>query len=74
MPEIKINAKIINGYTPLLCAIENRYTEVTKLLIAHGANLTLKNTAGENALALAQRKENTEIEQVIITAQNQKTQ
>ena len=47
-----MNARDLQGQTPLLIAVAYKNLEITKLLIEKGANVNVKDHEGESALVL----------------------
>lgn len=54
-PDINVNNQDLCGYTPLMRAIEFGNIEVVSGLMKAGANTTMKNNYGQNAIALAEQ-------------------
>lgn len=54
-PDINVNSQDLCGYTPLMRAIEFGNIEAVRGLIKAGANTTIKNNYGQNALVLAEK-------------------
>ena len=54
-PDINVNNQDLCGYTPLMRAIEFGNIEVVKGLMKAGANTTMKNNYGQNAVTLAEQ-------------------
>ena len=50
---VDINAKNIEGITPLMAAAEHGYTEIVEFLLEHGADARQKNFDGETAFDIA---------------------
>ena len=57
-PDIMVNGQDLCGYTPLMRAIEFGNVEAVKGLIKAGANTTMKNNYGQNAVTLAEQMVN----------------
>lgn len=51
---LNINIKDLEGYTPLMRAIEFENIQIVKILVKSGADLNVKNNYGYNAIELAQ--------------------
>ena len=51
---LNINIKDLEGYTPLMRAIEFENIQIVKTLVKNGADLNVKNNYGHNAMELAQ--------------------
>ena len=51
--DVDVNSADGSGNTPLIEASRFGHDEIARALIAHGANLQIKNKAGETALMLA---------------------
>src|SRR5258708_3207275 len=62
-----VNAKSKSGYTALMILqlSETDHPEMTKALIAHGARLTEKTAAGDDAVSLASKKGKTQSLQIL---------
>lgn len=61
-----LNCQDKDGFTPLMFASLNNYTELVKLLVSKpGVNLNLKNNYGYSALTLAVVFGNTEIQDIL---------
>lgn len=69
--DFDLNARM-NGDTALHIATELGNVELVKLLVARGADFQLKNTKGETALSIAQRAGQSQIAQLLHTAQQAK--
>ena len=54
-PDISVNNQDLCGYTPLMRAIEFGNVEAVRGLMKAGANTTMKNNYGQNALTLAEQ-------------------
>ena len=50
-----INKKNASGLTPLMVAVIEAHPEVVKLLLKHGANISIRNNDNETALDIAKR-------------------
>ena len=53
--EFALERRNAAGKTPLILAVEHQRGEVLELLLAHGANVSKKDTAGDTALHIAAR-------------------
>ncbi len=51
----KVNAKDLNGYTPLMWAARTSKNDILNLLLSHGANINVKDKRGNTPLLLAAR-------------------
>jgi serine/threonine-protein phosphatase 6 regulatory ankyrin repeat subunit B len=62
-----VNAKSKTGYTALMCLqlAETDHPSLTKALLAHGARITEKTPAGDDAIGLASKKGNTQSLQIL---------
>jgi ankyrin repeat protein len=72
----RINAKTNNGWTPLHLAAYEGNLNTVRQLANFGANLTLTNDKGEDALAIAHRRHHTEVGSYLVlkinTARNKR--
>jgi len=50
---VDINAKNIQGITPLMAATEHGYTEIVQFLLDHGADINIRNLDGDTACDIA---------------------
>jgi ankyrin repeat protein len=57
------------GITPLMEAVTVRSENLVRFLLAHGADVTLKDALGHNALWMAQKKKNRQIVDMLESAE-----
>lgn len=62
---VDINARNIDGITPLMCAAEYGAVDIVKILLSHGADVHAENIYGETALAIAEKKGHMEIASIL---------
>ena len=65
-PYISKNASH-SGETPLMNASKNGYTDIVKLLLSHGANVSARTKAGKTALDYAREKGHQEVTKLLAT-------
>jgi ankyrin repeat protein len=66
--DVDVNIAEPDGNTPLIEAARFGHDEITRLLIAHGANLQAKNRDGDTALVLAVRNGHQDVVKVLTEA------
>ncbi len=62
---VGVNGQDWSGFTALMSAARNGHTEVVKLLLAAGANVSAKNNKGETALSTARMRGHEEIQELL---------
>ena len=63
-----VNARDIDGWTPLMYAALNGHTEIVELLIESGADVNAEDNNGQTVLMFATRGGHTEIVEILIKA------
>ena len=59
------NSDVLNGFTPLLAALNQGYAGAAKLLINVGADVNARTKSGETALMLARQKGYTDVVEIL---------
>lgn len=67
---VDINAKNIDGLTPLMAAAEFDAVDIVRILIDNGADLHAQNMYGESALDIAVKKGHRDIEKLLASRTN----
>lgn len=63
----------IDGFTPLISAIEGDDNLSAKYLITHGADITSIDFLGRTALSIARKNKNKEMEKILLDIMNKKS-
>src|SRR3989442_2221642 len=63
--DVNIVPKDSNGWTALIAAAHNRHLEVTRVLLDHGADSSLRDKQGKTALAWAEAQGHVEVAQAL---------
>ncbi len=63
-----VNAVNIYGYTPLMEAAVNGYSEIVRILLKNGARIDLKDNNGKTALKMAESNNHKEVIQILKNA------
>ena len=61
-----VNAKFLDGFTPLEIAVLGGHTEIVKVLLERGADVNAESSKGATALLLASQEGHTEIVKVLL--------
>lgn len=65
---LDVNLRNSDGVTPLMAAASTGNLEIVKMLLANGADPTIVNNMGENAIDIAQRSQHAEAAQLLRAA------